>query len=158
MRGPAGLVVDEGRRPGIPAGRCRHREAAVLGQAGARGAARPAARRKGRVLHVGGVGPGSGRPKAGAGEGRRAGVHSRACAGGKPGAMRSIAAAIALVLALGVSALHAFLGVADTSFVTVIANPAEAANWASELDRLNSQLAAARSTLEVAGDIRTYAG
>jgi hypothetical protein len=72
--------------------------------------------------------------------------------------MRSIAAAIALVLALGVSALHAFLGVADTSFVTVIANPAEAANWASELDRLNSQLAAARGTLEVAGDIRTYAG
>jgi hypothetical protein len=66
--------------------------------------------------------------------------------------------AIAWWLALGARAAHAFLGVADTSFVTVIANPAEAANWAAELDRLNSQIAAARGTLEVAGDIRSYAG
>ncbi|HEY5228825.1 MAG TPA: hypothetical protein VIJ19_09795, partial [Opitutaceae bacterium] len=63
-----------------------------------------------------------------------------------------------LVLALAIPAAHAFLGVADTSFVTVIANPAEAANWAAELARLNSQLAAATSTLEVAGEIRTFAG
>jgi phenylpyruvate tautomerase PptA (4-oxalocrotonate tautomerase family) len=51
-----------------------------------------------------------------------------------------------------------FLGVADTSFVTVIANPAEAANWAAELDSLNNQLAAARGTLQTAEDLRSYAG
>jgi hypothetical protein len=48
--------------------------------------------------------------------------------------------------------------VADTSFVTVIANPAEAANWASELERLNDQLSAARQTLQTVGDLRAYAG
>jgi hypothetical protein len=53
---------------------------------------------------------------------------------------------------------RAFFGVADTSFVTVIANPAEAANWASELDRLESQLAAARQTLQTVTDLRSYAG
>jgi hypothetical protein len=51
-----------------------------------------------------------------------------------------------------------FLGVADTSFVTVIANPAEAADWASELQSLDNQLTAARGTLETVGDLRTYAG
>jgi hypothetical protein len=59
---------------------------------------------------------------------------------------------------LGLVPARAFLGVADTSFVTVIANPAEAANWAAELDRLSGQLAAATATLQVAGDLRTYAG
>jgi hypothetical protein len=52
----------------------------------------------------------------------------------------------------------AFLGFGDTSFVTVIANPAEAANWASELERLNQQLAAANGTLQTVGDLRSYAG
>jgi hypothetical protein len=52
----------------------------------------------------------------------------------------------------------AFLGFADTSFVTVIANPAEAANWGAELSRLNDQLTAAKATLSVAGDLRSYAG
>jgi hypothetical protein len=66
--------------------------------------------------------------------------------------------AVLAALALGVSSAHAFLGVADTSFVTVIANPAEAANWAAELDRLNSQLSAATGTLQVVGDLRTFAG
>ncbi len=51
-----------------------------------------------------------------------------------------------------------FLGVADTSFVTVIANPAEAANWAAELERLNDQLSAATQTLQTVGDLRAYAG
>lgn len=51
-----------------------------------------------------------------------------------------------------------FLGVADTSFVTVIANPAEAADWASELQSLDNQLSAARDTLQTVGDLRTYAG
>ncbi|HXQ82308.1 MAG TPA: hypothetical protein VN775_13405 [Opitutaceae bacterium] len=53
---------------------------------------------------------------------------------------------------------HGFLGVADTSFVTVIANPAEAANWAAELESLNSQLAAARGTLQTVGELRAFAG
>ncbi|HEY1849248.1 MAG TPA: hypothetical protein VGG37_08570 [Opitutaceae bacterium] len=56
------------------------------------------------------------------------------------------------------AALRAFLGVADTSFVTVIANPAEAANWAAEISRLSDQLAAARAALQTAGQIRDYAG
>jgi hypothetical protein len=66
--------------------------------------------------------------------------------------------------ALGLAALvfarsaRGFLGVADTSFVTVIANPAEAANWASELERLDSQLAAANGTLQTVSEIRAYAG
>jgi hypothetical protein len=66
-------------------------------------------------------------------------------------------AAAALALFAAHSA-HGFLGVADTSFVTVIANPAEAANWAAELERLNSQLAAARGTLEAVGEMRAFAG
>jgi hypothetical protein len=53
---------------------------------------------------------------------------------------------------------QAFLGVADTSFVTVIANPAEAADWASELESLNNQLAAAQSTLETVEQLRSFAG
>lgn len=63
-----------------------------------------------------------------------------------------------LALALGAAPARAFLGVADTSFVTVIANPAEAANWAAELDRLNSEIAAAQGTLGVVGQLRAYAG
>lgn len=51
-----------------------------------------------------------------------------------------------------------FLGVGDTSFVTVIANPAEAANWASELDALGRQLAAASATLQAVSTLRAYAG
>jgi hypothetical protein len=69
--------------------------------------------------------------------------------------MRALAAALVLLCA---RPARAFLGVADTSFVTVIANPAEAANWASELEQLNDQLAAARSTLQTVADLRTYAG
>lgn len=63
--------------------------------------------------------------------------------------------------ALGVWAAHparAFLGFGDTSFVTVVANPAEAANWAAELERLNAQLAAATGSLQTLGQLRTYAG
>ncbi len=69
-----------------------------------------------------------------------------------------------LILALALSALfaarraRAFLGVADTSFVTVIANPAEAANWASELDTLSRQLSAASATLQAVSVLRAYAG
>ena len=37
----------------------------------------------------------------------------------------------AVFLALLAARSQAFLGFADTSFVTVIANPAEAANWAA---------------------------
>jgi hypothetical protein len=51
-----------------------------------------------------------------------------------------------------------FLGFGDTSFVTVIANPAEAANWAAELEALNSQVAAATGTLETVGELRAFAG
>ncbi len=71
------------------------------------------------------------------------------------------------ILARGLAALaavaaarpaRAFLGFGDTSFVTVIANPAEAANWAAELESLNNQLAAARSTLDTVALMRAYAG
>lgn len=70
----------------------------------------------------------------------------------------SLPCALALAALTGACPLHAFLGVADTSFVTVIANPAEAADWASELDNLSSQLAAARATLDTASAMRAYAG
>ncbi len=53
---------------------------------------------------------------------------------------------------------RAFLGIADTSFVTVIANPAEAADWAAELDSLNNQLAEARGTLQTVSELRAFAG
>ncbi len=66
-------------------------------------------------------------------------------------------AATATTLALA-SPARAFLGVADTSLVTVVANPAEAANWAAELDRLNLQLAAAQGTLQTAAEMKAYAG
>jgi hypothetical protein len=69
---------------------------------------------------------------------------------------RFLAAGAALVCAARPAG--AFLGFGDTSFVTVIANPAEAANWASELERLNQQLAAANGTLQTVGDLRSYAG
>jgi hypothetical protein len=72
------------------------------------------------------------------------------------GLIRAIAAAV-LALAL-VPDARCFLGVADTSFVTVIANPAEAANWASELEVLNNQVAAARSTLATVAEMRAFAG
>jgi hypothetical protein len=66
-------------------------------------------------------------------------------------------AATALSLA-AVRTAHAFLGVADTSFVTVIANPAEAADWAAELDSLNNQLEEARGTLQTVSDLKAFAG
>ena len=53
---------------------------------------------------------------------------------------------------------RAFLGIADTSFVTVIANPAEAADWASQLERLSQQLEAAESTLQTVEQLRAFAG
>jgi hypothetical protein len=65
---------------------------------------------------------------------------------------------LAATLLLGAAPARAFLGVADTSFVTVIANPAEAANWVAELERLNDQLAAARNTLQTVSDLKAYAG
>jgi hypothetical protein len=71
-------------------------------------------------------------------------------------ALRAIAAAALALLAARPA--RGFLGIADTSFVTVIANPAEAANWAAELERLNDQLAAARGTLETVGELRAFAG
>jgi hypothetical protein len=73
-------------------------------------------------------------------------------------AYRPRALAAALALAFATLPARAFLGFGDTSFVTVIANPAEAANWASELERLNDQLAAAQGTLQTVGDLRAYAG
>jgi hypothetical protein len=70
--------------------------------------------------------------------------------------LRALAAGLALALAPRPA--RAFLGFGDTSFVTVIANPAEAANWASELERLSAQLSAAEGTLQTVGDLRAYAG
>jgi hypothetical protein len=67
-------------------------------------------------------------------------------------------AGAAVLLLCGPGPARGFLGIADTSFVTVIANPAEAANWAAELEKLNSQLLAARQTLQTVGDLRAYAG
>jgi len=64
----------------------------------------------------------------------------------------------AVFLALLPARSQAFLGFADTSFVTVIANPAEAANWAAELQRLTDQLKAASGTLETVEALREYAG
>ena len=65
---------------------------------------------------------------------------------------------LAALLACGARPARAFLGIADTSFVTVIANPAEAANWAAEIERLSDQLAPAKEPLQAASDLRTYAG
>jgi hypothetical protein len=73
-----------------------------------------------------------------------------------PPCRKALAAAVVLLCAAR-QALG-FLGVGDVSFVTVVANPAEAANWAAELERLTSQLAAARDTLQTVGDLRAYAG
>jgi hypothetical protein len=64
----------------------------------------------------------------------------------------------ALLSFAGAPRVRAFLGFADTSFVTVIANPAEAADWASELESLNQQLAAAQNTLQTVDDLRAFAG
>ena len=61
-------------------------------------------------------------------------------------------------VALAPARSDAFLGVGDTSFVTIIANPAEAANWAAQLERLNGQLAAATATLQAVATLRAYAG
>src|ERR1019366_8505784 len=117
-----------------------------------------------RVLHLGGVRDRARRAQAGARDGRRPGL----CARARPGlgaspmnlASRGVARAwTAAALALfAARCAHGFLGVADTSFVTVIANPAEAANWAAELERLNDQLAAARGTLQTLGELRAFAG
>jgi hypothetical protein len=53
---------------------------------------------------------------------------------------------------------RAFLGVGDTSLVTVVANPAESANWAAELARLTAALEAAQGTLSNVETLRGYAG
>ncbi len=69
------------------------------------------------------------------------------------------ARALAALLVLGaVPRARAIFGVADTSFVTVIANPAEALDWASELERLGEQLETARNTLQTVSDLRAFAG
>ncbi len=70
--------------------------------------------------------------------------------------MRALAAV--LLLGAGAGPARAFLGVGDTFFVTVIANPAEAANWAAELSRLTAALQAAQGTLATVGELRAYAG
>jgi len=77
--------------------------------------------------------------------------------------MSTLAGRLARVAAAGLalgaaSSARAFLGIADTSFVTVIANPAEAANWAAEIEKLSDQLGAARETLETVAQLRAYAG
>ncbi len=78
--------------------------------------------------------------------------------------MSRVALSLSRVLAVAVLALgmvpraRCIFGVADTSFVTVIANPAEAANWATELEALNNQLAAARGTLATVTELRAFAG
>lgn len=64
----------------------------------------------------------------------------------------------ATLLIAGANPARAFLGIADTSFVTVIANPAEAADWAAQLESLSQQLAAAESTLRTVEQLRTFAG
>jgi hypothetical protein len=64
----------------------------------------------------------------------------------------------ALLVLFAAPRARAIFGVADTSFVTVIANPAEAADWASELERLNDQLETARNTLQTVSDLRAFAG
>jgi 23S rRNA maturation mini-RNase III len=51
-----------------------------------------------------------------------------------------------------------FLGVADTSLVTVIADPAEAAHWAAQLESLDQQLTAVRDTLVQANALRAAIG
>jgi hypothetical protein len=73
-----------------------------------------------------------------------------------PGHARLAAAAVIALCAAPPA--RCFLGFGDTSFVTVIANPAEAANWAAELEALNNQVAAATGTLEMVGELRAYAG
>lgn len=65
---------------------------------------------------------------------------------------------MAAAAALAPARSGAFLGVGDTSFVTIIANPAEAANWTAQLERLNGQLAAASATLQAVATLRAYAG
>jgi len=72
------------------------------------------------------------------------------------GPARALAAAVLALWAARPA--RGFLGVADTSFVTVIANPAEAADWAAELESLNDQLSAARGTLQTVGQLREFAG
>jgi hypothetical protein len=76
--------------------------------------------------------------------------------GGSSPHMRTLMGALLLLNAAPPA--RCFLGIADTSFVTVIANPAEAANWAAELETLNNQVAAARGTLETVSDLRAFAG
>jgi hypothetical protein len=69
------------------------------------------------------------------------------------------ALALAVLLALcGAPRARAIFGIADTSFVTVIANPAEAADWAAELERLGEELETARNTLQTVSDLRAIAG
>jgi hypothetical protein len=73
------------------------------------------------------------------------------------GTIARAAAAAALALCAAPRA-RCFLGFGDTSFVTVIANPAEAANWAADLQALDSQVAAATGALETLGELRAFAG
>ena len=67
---------------------------------------------------------------------------------------------LALVLACIAAGrpMAAFLGVGDVSLVTVVANPAEAANWAAQLQALQSQLTTLEGTLQEAETLRRYAG
>lgn len=68
-----------------------------------------------------------------------------------------LAACVAFGLA-SVLPAFGFLGVADTSLVTVIADPAETANWASQLDELAQQLAAVRAAVVQASALRAAIG
>ena len=68
------------------------------------------------------------------------------------------ARAVSLAALCAALPAQGFLGVGDTSFVTVIADPAEAANWAAELGNLVNQLSAARGSLQTLVELRTFAG
>ena len=72
--------------------------------------------------------------------------------------MRSVSKALLLVMAVNTYPLHAFLGVGDVSLVTVVANPAEAANWASQIEALQSQLSTLQRSLGEVQTLRRFAG
>src|SRR5580658_4001841 len=72
-------------------------------------------------------------------------------------ALRRFAGGAAFGLA-SATPVFGFLGVADTSLVTVIADPAETANWASQLEDLAQQLAAVQAAVAQASALRAAIG
>jgi len=67
-------------------------------------------------------------------------------------------AAVALFLACATPRAWAILGVGDVSFVTVVANPAEASNWIAQLNSLASQLDKLQQTEAQIELLRSQAG